>query len=225
MPHDEQQRRQLIDGQLRTADVNDKALLAAILAVSRQSFVRESDRAFAYIDRDLLVSPEGASEQRFMLAPMVFGRMAQAAAIQSTDRVLDVACGTGWSSAVLAHMASNVVALDHESMIEKARACLFGSTEITSKINLLAGDLARGAPAQGPFDVILIEGAIEVEPTELLAQLADGGRLVAVHGRGQSGRITLWTRTGQDRGSMPLLNAAAPLLPQFGKTTGFVFGS
>lgn len=219
MPHDAQQRRQLVDGQLRTADVNDKALLAAILETSRLPFVREGDGAFAYIDRDLVVSPESAPERRFLLAPMVFGRMAQAAAIKSTDRVLDVACGTGWSSAVLSQMAAQVVALDNESMIAAARAALGG----TPKIELVAGDLAKGVPAKAPFDVIIVEGSIEVEPSALLAQLADGGRLVAVDGRGQSGRITLWTKSGTETGSVALLNAAAPLLPAFEKSVGFVF--
>lgn len=221
MPHDEQQRRQLVDGQLRTADVNDKALLAAILAISRQPFVRVADQAFAYIDRDLLVSADGAEKQRFLLAPMVFGRMAQAAIIQSTDRVLDVACGTGWSTAVLAQMAGEVVGLDDEAMIAQARPNLAGLSNVT----LMAGALEQGAAAKGPYDVILIEGAVEVEPTALLQQLAEGGRLVAVHGKGQSGRITIWTRNGGEVGSMALLNAAAPLLPQFAKTSGFVFGA
>lgn len=219
MPHDDQQRRQLVDGQLRTADVNDKALLAAILETSRLPFVRESDRAFAYIDRDLQVSPDGAAEPRCMLAPMVFGRMAQAAAIKDTDRVLDVGCGTGWSSAVLSRMAAEVVALDNETMAGAARAALGG----TPKVDVVAGDLARGVPSKAPFDVIVVEGAIEVEPVALLEQLADGGRLVAVFGKGQSGRITLWSRSGTETGSVALLNAAAPLLAPFGKAVGFVF--
>ena len=219
MPHDDQQRRQLVDGQLRTADVNDKALLAAILETSRLPFVREADRAFAYIDRDLVVSPEGVTPARLMLAPMVFGRMVQAAAIQPTDKVLDVGCGSGWSAAVLSNMAAHVVALDSEPMVAHTRQTL-GSN---AKVELVAGDLAKGVAGKGPYDVIIVEGAIEVEPTALLAQLADGGRLVAVFGKGQSGRITLWSRSGSETGSVALLNAAAPLLAPFQKSAGFVF--
>lgn len=219
MPHDDQQRRQLVDGQLRTADVNDKALLAAILETSRLPFVREADRAFAYIDRDLVVSPEGVTPARLMLAPMVFGRMAQAAAIQPTDKVLDVGCGSGWSAAVLSNMAAHVVALDSEPMVAHARQTL-GSN---AKVELVAGDLAKGVAGKGPYDVIIVEGAIEVEPTALLAQLADGGRLVAVFGKGQSGRITLWSRSGSETGSVALLNAVALLLAPFQKSAGFVF--
>ncbi|MBS7804129.1 protein-L-isoaspartate O-methyltransferase [Rhizobiales bacterium TNE-4] len=219
MPHDAQQRRQLVDGQLRTADVNDKALLAAILETSREAFVRPQDRAFAYIDRDLPVGPEGSAEPRFMLAPMVFGRMAQAAAVKKSDRVLDVACGTGWSAAVLAQMAASVVALDNEAMVAAARTILGAQ----SGVELVSGGLAKGVPAKAPYDVIVVEGALEVEPTALLSQLADGGRLVAVMGKGQSGRITLWTKSGTETGSIALLNAAAPLLPAFAKAPGFVF--
>jgi protein-L-isoaspartate(D-aspartate) O-methyltransferase len=219
MPHDAQQRRQLVDGQLRTADVNDKALLAAILETSREGFVRAQDRAFAYIDRDLAVAPEGAPEPRFMLAPMVFGRMAQAVTVKKSDRVLDVACGTGWSTAVLAHMAAEVVALDNETMIAAARTALADQ----SGIELVAGDLTKGVPDKAPFDVIIVEGAIEVEPKALIEQLADGGRLVAVVGKGQSGRIMLWTKSGTETGSVALLNAAAPLLKGFTKTPGFAF--
>ncbi len=219
MPHDAQQRRQLVDGQLRTADVNDKALLAAILETSRLPFVREADKAFAYIDRDLLVSAESASEHRFLLAPMTFGRMVQAAAVQSGDRVLDVGCGTGWSTAVLARMAADVTALDNESEIAAARAAL-GAQD---RVHLVAGALKKGVPAKAPYDVIIVEGAIEQEPTELLAQLADGGRLVAVHGKGQAGRITLWSRSGTETGSVALLNAAAPLLADFVTAPSFEF--
>ena len=219
MPHDAHQRRQLVDGQLRTADVNDKALLAAILETSRLPFVREADKAFAYIDRDLLVSPENASERRFMLAPMTFGRMVQAASVQPTDRVLDVGCGSGWSTAVLARMAADVMGLDNEAVIALAKPALSGLTNV----HLVAGSLKDGVAAQAPFDVIIVEGAVEHEPTALLAQLADGGRLVAVHGKGQAGRITLWSRSGTERGSVALLNAAAPLLADFVAAPGFVF--
>ncbi|MBU3731049.1 MAG: protein-L-isoaspartate O-methyltransferase [Beijerinckiaceae bacterium] len=219
MPHDAQQRRQLVDGQLRTADVNDKALLAAILETSRLPFVRGADKSFAYIDRDLLVSAETAAEPRYMLAPMTFGRMAQAVAIQPSDRVLDVGCGTGWSSAVFARMAADVTALDNETEIAAARAALNGQ----DRIHLVAGALKKGVAAKAPYDVIVVEGAIEQEPTELLAQLADGGRLVAVHGKGQAGRITLWSRSGSETGSVALLNAAAPLLSDFAMVPSFEF--
>lgn len=219
MPHDAHQRRQLVDGQLRTADVNDKALLAAILETSRLPFVREADKAFAYIDRDLQVSADNSAERRFLLAPMTFGRMVQAAAVQPGDQVLDVACGTGWSTSVLAKMAATVTALDNDTEIAAARTAL--GTE--PHIHLVAGSLKAGVATQAPFDVIIIEGAIEQEPVELLAQLADGGRLVAVHGKGQAGRITLWSRSGTETGSVALLNAAAPLLAEFTTAPGFVF--
>jgi protein-L-isoaspartate(D-aspartate) O-methyltransferase len=87
----------------------------------------------------------------------------------------------------------------------------------------VAGDLAIGVPAKAPFDVIIVEGAIEVEPKALLDQLSDGGRLVAVVGKGQSGRITLWTKSGTETGSVALLNAAAPVLKAFTKAPGFAF--
>jgi protein-L-isoaspartate(D-aspartate) O-methyltransferase len=116
-------------------------------------------------------------------------------------------------------MAAEVVALDNDTMIATAGHALGGQPNI----EFVAGDLAIGVPAKAPFDVIIVEGAIEVEPKALLDQLSDGGRLVAVVGKGQSGRITLWTKSGTETGSVALLNAAAPLLKAFTKAPGFAF--
>jgi protein-L-isoaspartate(D-aspartate) O-methyltransferase len=116
-------------------------------------------------------------------------------------------------------MAAEVVALDNETMIAAARTALADQ----SGIELVAGDLTTGVPDKAPFDVIIVEGAIEVEPKALIEQLADGGRLVAVVGKGQSGRLMLWTKSGTETGSVALLNAAAPLLKGFTKTPGFAF--
>jgi protein-L-isoaspartate(D-aspartate) O-methyltransferase len=212
-------RRTMVDSQLRTFDVSDLPLLAAMDTVPRERFVLSGWEDLAYSDQEL---PLGFSaDSRLMLSPMVLGRLIQALEIGQGTRVLDVACGFGYSSAVMAQLGANVVALDDdEKLTAAARERL--ATE-APRVNVVTGPLDQGYPQGGPYAAILVNGSLETRPENLLAQLADRGRLACVVGRGRTGRATLFVRAGEADGSRILFDAAAPALKAFQSEPGFVF--
>jgi protein-L-isoaspartate(D-aspartate) O-methyltransferase len=212
-----QARRTMVDCQIRPSDVTDRELLATFLEVPRERFAPADLANVAYLDRDLFVDPK-----RALLKPMVLARLIQAAEVGAGDRVLDVACGTGYSSAILARLAAAVTALEDDA--ERSRRCgdmlaQAGAGNITA----VCGPLDAGWPAGAPYDVILVNGACETEPQGLLRQLNEGGRLVAVMGTGPDGKAMLFRRDHGEIGSRTLFDAAAPALPAFAKAPAFVF--
>jgi protein-L-isoaspartate(D-aspartate) O-methyltransferase len=158
------------------------------------------------------------------MRPRDFAKLVQALDAAPDDIALDIACGRGYSSAVLARLAAMVVGLESsDDMVAKATEAL-ESLGVTRSV-IIKGDLKAGAPDQGPFDVIFVNGAVEIVPDAWLAQLADGGRLgVVVRDRGV-GRATVFTRAGGVVGSRVVFDCATPLLPGFERPKGFDFGS
>jgi protein-L-isoaspartate(D-aspartate) O-methyltransferase len=215
-----QARRIMVDGQLRTFDVNDMPLLDAMDSVPRELFVLPGLEELSYIDQDILVS-DGA-ERRYMLSPMILGRMIQALGVEAGEKVLDVACGRGYASAVFHKLGAQVTALEaDEALSAAARQSL--SAASAGSVAVVTGPLDRGYADNGPYDNILINGAVEMRPEELLRQLAEGGRLVCVRGRGRAARATLYIRSGDALGERSLFEAAAPLLAPFVQAPGFIF--
>jgi protein-L-isoaspartate(D-aspartate) O-methyltransferase len=215
-----QARRMMVDSQLRTFDVNDIPLLDAMDSIPRERFVIPGREALAYIDQDLLVSD--TPERRFMLSPMILARMIQALEIEPGARVLDVACGLGYSSAILSELGAEVVALEsNESLAAAARERLAAIG--AHRVNVVSGSLDQGHANGAPYDAILVNGAVEIRPDGLLHQLRDGGRLICVQGRGRSAKATLHVRAGQAFGPRGLFDAAAPVLAPFQAEPGFVF--
>jgi protein-L-isoaspartate(D-aspartate) O-methyltransferase len=216
-------RRIMVDSQVRTSDVTDLRLVAAMQAVPRERFVPAGQADLAYLDFDI---PVGAAQPggpaRCLLKPMVLAKLLQAADVAEGDHVLDVGCATGYSSAVLARLAGAVIAVEEDAgLAERARENLRAAG--ASQVQIVSGPLADGAPAQGPYDVILVNGAFEVAPKVLLHQLKPGGRLVGVLGRGPAGKAMLYCSIGGDCGGRPIFDAAAPLLPGFAAPAAFVF--
>ncbi|MBQ0824330.1 protein-L-isoaspartate O-methyltransferase [Microvirga sp. HBU67558] len=215
-----QARRMMVDGQLRTFDVNDMPLLDAMDSVPRELFVLPGRESLAYIDQDILVSNGG--ESRYMLSPMILGRMIQALEIDAGDNVLDVAGGRGYASAVLRRLGARVTFLESdEALATSAKQCLGAAG--CDDVAVAAGALEQGYAANAPFDAILVNGSVEVRPQALLQQLGEGGRLVCVKGRGRAARATLFVRTGDAIGERSLFEAAAPLLAPFVQPAGFTF--
>jgi protein-L-isoaspartate(D-aspartate) O-methyltransferase len=218
-----QARRMMVDGQLRTFDVNDLPLLAAMDDVPRERFAPNDLVSFAYIDKDLPVSDGlDVPERRFMLAPMVLARLIQALDIKSGEKVLDMACGLGYSSAILARLGASMTALEaSDALAEAARVRLAQCGFET--VTVVAGPLEKGFAAAAPYDAILVNGAVEVKPQALLEQLAEGGRLACVEGRGRAAKAKLYVRSGDAFGARSLFDAAAPALMAFKAEPGFVF--
>jgi len=219
----QQLRVKMVDGQVRTTDVTQVSLLAAMLSVPREEYVPEERRALAYIDEDIEVAPEGeGAEARYLMEPSPFARLVQVAEIRPSDRVLDVACGTGYSSAVLARLASEVIALESIATVaERAKSIL--EAQGVGNVEVVQGALAEGHRAKAPYDVIVINGSVDEVSKELFDQLAEGGRLVAVVGTGNAGRATIYVKDDGLVSARTVFNAAVRPLNEFARTIAFEF--
>ena len=214
-----QARRMMVEGQIRTNDVTDLDLLAAFDEVPRERFVPERWQPIAYLDRDVPIQETGG---RCLLKPLVLAKLIRAAEVEEGDRVLDVGCTTGYSSAILAKLAHLVLALEENGTLAATAARALTSVG-AENVRVVTGKLIDGWPGEAPYDVILLNGSTEVAPQALLDQLADGGRLVVVVGRAPIGRGTVYRRSGRHVSAHPGFDAVAPLLPGFSRPPAFVF--
>jgi len=205
----------MVETQIRPSHVTDDRLLAAMMAVPREKFVPGAARALAYADVPVALAPG-----RYLLDPRSFAKLVQLAGIEADDRVLDVGGGTGYSAAVLARLAGEVVALEQDADLVRAASQLLANA--VGKVEVVQGGLVEGVKDRAPFDVIFINGAIEQVPDALLSQLAEGGRLVAVLKDGQS-RAWLYLKENGQVGRRPDFDADVPVLAGFKKAMGFVF--
>lgn len=216
----DQSRRKMVDNQLRTNDVTDHRILDAMEVVPRERFVPAAKKAVAYIDEDL---PIGTSESgRVLIKPHIFGKLVQLAEIREEDVVLVVGAGTGYSSAVISKLAASVVALEENEDLAKIATDVLVDLGIENAV-VVEGPLAKGYASEGPFDVIFVDGAVEVLPDDLVSQLKPDGRLVAVEGIGGAGTAKLYQRSGDAVSSRFGFNASVGLLPGFSKAAEFVF--
>jgi protein-L-isoaspartate(D-aspartate) O-methyltransferase len=210
-------RTRMVDGQLRTTDVTVPAILDAMRALPRELFVDEKRRPLAYLDEDIEIAPG-----RYLMEPSPFAKLLQLAEIAPSDRVLDVGTGTGYSAAVLSRLAASVVALESDSALAaRAREALAATG--SSNVEVVIGNLPAGHPGGRGYDIIVIEGAIEMLPEALTEQLAEGGRIVAVDGRGNAGVARLYLNSGGVITSRRAFNAALKPLPGFERTPAFEF--
>jgi protein-L-isoaspartate(D-aspartate) O-methyltransferase len=214
-------RRMMVDGQVRTSDVTNLDLIAAMLDVPRERFVPAAQADIAYLDRDIAVGGETRSP-RCLLKPMVLAKLIQAAELGASDSVLDVACATGYSSAVLAQLAGSVVALEEDAGLARKAGQLLGDVGATN-VTAAQGSLADGWPARAPYDVILVNGMCEIVPKELCRQLKPGGRLVGVFGEGAVAKAMVYLSEAGEVSGRTIFDATAPLLPEFTKPPAFVF--
>ncbi len=211
-------RSHMLESQLRPNKVTDDRVLGAFASIRRELFVPEHLRQVAYIDDDL---PLGGG--RYLMEPMVAARLMQAAAIARTDALLIVGAGTGYEAAVASVLARNVIALEEDPELARHAHAALVEHAIAS-VSVLEGPLREGYRPRSPYDAILLGGAVAEVPPELTAQLADGGRLLAVVKPGNAmGRATLTTRTGGVLARRVIFDAATPLLPGFAPKPAFEF--
>jgi protein-L-isoaspartate(D-aspartate) O-methyltransferase len=209
------QRLNMVEGQVRANDVTDKRIQDAMASLLRERFVPARLRSVAYMDNCLEIV-----RGRWLLDPRCLAKLAHLAGVESTDHVLEIGCASGYSTAVLAHLAKTVVALEEDAELVR----LAGEALKTSaNVEIVQGRLADGFSRRAPYDVIFVNGALESRPDVLLRQLKNGGRLVAVIREGGRGQAHLFVNSGGVFSDRIAFDAQVPVLPGFEKVPGFVF--
>ena len=211
------QRANMVAAQLRPNDVTDARIRDAMLTVPRERFVPAGFAPVAYMERCIPVGPG-----RVLLDPRCFAKLLQLASVGPNDRVLDIACGMGYSTAILSLLGREVVALEEDAELAARAEGNLSALGLTNA-RVVCGPLALGCPNEAPFDVIFLNGAIDREPTELLGQLGDGGRLVAISRDGAAGHAVIYLNHEGAFGERSAFDAAVPVLPGFEKPPRFVF--
>jgi protein-L-isoaspartate(D-aspartate) O-methyltransferase len=210
-------RRRMVDNQLRTSNITDRRILAAMGEVPRERFVPAARQGLAYAD-----TVHDLGHGRALASPAPFARLVQLAEVDSTDAVLDIGAGTGYSTAVLARLAAHVTGLESEpSLAAKAR-------DLLAELGVANATIAEGAldgagQPRDAFDVIVLEGAVAEAPTGLFPLLRDGGRLVALLRRTGAGVAHVYVRSGGEVASRAEFNTALPPLGAAPREDRFVF--
>ncbi|WP_438986585.1 protein-L-isoaspartate O-methyltransferase family protein [Marivivens donghaensis] len=208
-------RTMMVDTQVRPSDVTKFPIIDAMLSVPREAFVPSTMREAAYIGENLDIGGG-----RVLLEPRTLAKMLDVLDIKPTEVILDIAPGLGYSTAVLAHMAEFVIGVeDDESRAEEAQSIL--SEQGIDNAVIISGALAEGAAKSGPYDVIILQGAVEVLPDSLLAQLKDGGRIVSIFAEGDLGVVRIGYKMDQRINWRMAFNAGAPVLTGFAKKAEF----
>jgi protein-L-isoaspartate(D-aspartate) O-methyltransferase len=218
----------MVESQVRPSDITDRRIIRAMAEIPRELFVPQALQDVAYMDADVPLSSAGsaAGAGRALIAPRIFAKLVQLAEIEADDVVLDVGAATGYSAAVLAKLARAVLALESDDRLAReARRVLAGLK--LDNVSVVTSDLPGGHPQDGPYDAILIEGAVAEVPRALLEQLKDGGRLVAIRlsipAQGSLGKAVVWRRHDGTLGETSAFDAAAPVLTGFEKAMEFAF--
>jgi protein-L-isoaspartate(D-aspartate) O-methyltransferase len=213
----------MIESQIRPNKVRDRRILDAMGAIPREMFVPPQLSGIAYIDQSLEVMPG-----RYLMEPMVLARLLEEADIDANDRVLDIAPATGYSTAVLAALAKEVVAVESDPACVQLSVKNLGNLQIKNA-EMQLGPLAEGWAPKGPYNVILVNGGVESFPAALKAQLAEGGKLLlTVRQSGpaaiaRKGEARLYEKIHGNLSHRALFDANVKLLPGFEAKPTFTF--
>lgn len=208
-------RTMMVDTQVRPSDVTKFPIIDALLAVPREDYVPDGQRDAAYVGENIDIGGG-----RVVLEPRTLAKMLDAADVQSTDVVLDLGCGLGYSTAVLARMAEFVVAIENDGdRAQEAQSTL--SAHGVDNAAVFEGDLAEGAAKNGPYDLIMLQGAVETMPDALIDQVKEGGRIIAIFAEGALGVVRMGRKIDGVMNWRMIFNAGAPVLPGFAKEAAF----
>lgn len=206
-------RRMMVDCQLRTYDVTDRAVLAAADRVPREAFVPPELAHLAYLDQSVPLPGTG----RALMAPMVIARMIQVLDLQPGEAVLEYGGGSGFGAALMAEMGLQA------TLWEPDAAAFALAQEAFAKAGVRGVTLTQARPAESSFDAVLVSGSCESAPEALFGLVGPEGRLIAIEGSGRSARVKLYQKSGETMTGRPVFDAAAPVLQEFRRAPGFVF--
>lgn len=205
----------MVDTQVRPSDVTKFPIIDAMLSVPKEDFVGNGQREAAYLGENLELAGG-----RTILEPRTMAKMLDALNISSDQTVLDLGCGYGYSSAVLARMADVVVAVEEDdAMAEEAQSRL--SEAGVDNVAVMAGRLAEGDAKHGPYDAIILQGGAEQVPDSLLDQLREGGRIAVIFMDGALGTVKIGHKSASGVNWRYAFNAAAPVVTGFEKKAAF----
>ena len=209
-------RREMVDCQIRTADVTNYSIIKAVLSTPKERFVPKNLESVAYSGSDLLIGRD-----RFILEPRTFAKMLELLDVTDKDLVLDIGPGYGYSTAVLACLAEAVVGIEEDFYAEKAQNNL--SEQAIHNAIIYKGKLQDGSPNKDKVDALIIQGGVETIPFCLSDQVKIGGKIVAIFLDGARGECRLGSKTDLGVNWNFGFNALAPLLVQFQNEKKFVF--
>lgn len=214
-------RHNMVESQVKPNDITNHALISAMRNIAREAFLPDNLRSLAYMDDDIQISTLG--EGRYMMEPRVLSKLIQLADIEPGDHILDIGCGTGYSTAILAQLGSSVVGLEaNKTLADQATSNL--ASQNIDNIAIVSGKMEQGLASQGPYDVIFFSGRVDQVPENIKNQLKDGGRLVAVlSSSGTLGSATLFVRSSEVISERSSFEANINPLPGFKRQKGFVF--
>lgn len=205
----------MVDTQVRPSDVTKFPIINALLSVPREEFVPTDMREAAYVGENLDL-PDG----RVVFEPRTFAKMLDAIDITGSDMVLDLGCAYGYSSAVIAMIAEAVIAVEEDSKMAREATSLLGDMS-ADNVMVLEGDLIAGAAEHAPFDVIMVQGAVQDIPSALFDQLREGGRICALFMDAALGEVRVGHKLDGNVTWRRAFNASAPVLPGFSKAASF----
>ena len=209
-------RTMMVDTQIRPSDVTKFPIIDAMLSVKREAFVPRNLREAAYMGENL-----NMGSGRVLLEPRTLAKMLDALDIHGDELVLDIGCALGYSTAVIARMAELVVGVeDDEATAQEAQTILLDNGADNAVVH--HGPLAEGAAEHGPYDVIMLQGAVEHLPEALTDQLKDGGRIACLFMEGSLGVVRVGYKIDGALTWRYAFNAGAPVLPGFEKHAAFV---
>lgn len=216
-------RENMVHSQVRTADVTDRRISNAMLDIRRERFVPASWSTLAYSDEDIpLTTSADYPHRRYLMEPMQLARLVQMAHFRPGEVVLEIGCGTGYSSALISRLCESVIALEEdEKLADTANRLL--SEEGFDNVAVVSGPLNQGMPDQAPYDAIFINGLVEEIPQEIFYQLKEDGRLLAYVGSGETSSATIFVRNGDVFSRHRGFSAKVPPLPGFEKKPEFEF--
>jgi protein-L-isoaspartate(D-aspartate) O-methyltransferase len=206
----------MVDTQVRPSDVTKFPIIDAMLSVPREAYVPDDKREAAYVGENLTLAPG-----RVVLEARTMAKLLDALDIQPGELVLDIGCGLGYSAAIIARLAETVVAVEEDETLAAEAQRLLSEEGVDNAV-VVSGKLAGGSVKCAPYDVITVEGGVEVVPEAILSQLKEGGRIGAVFMDGAVGTVRVGYKAGGRVTWRPVFNASAPVLAGFTAARGFV---